>query len=212
MTLNSGQIKELLEEIADQFEYHKKELSQYDAVIGDGDHGFSMARGHMAGKKRIQELDSSCVGDYFKYYGRSLTSEIGGAMGPLFGILFTEIGGVTRDLAQIGLREFTEGLSNAQRQIMELGGAKVGDKTMVDSIVPTVEALEGAVERGLNLKAGFEEAEAAARLGLESTIALRAKKGRSRYAQEKSIGHQDAGATSFYYFIKTIKSFIEREC
>lgn len=103
----------------------------------------------------------------------------------------------------------TKGITNAKEKIMKLGGAKVGDKTMVDSIVPTSEVLLNSTENNLNFLNVLENAEEAALKGLESTTPLRANKGRSKYLEERAIGHQDAGATSFYYMVKTINNYVK---
>lgn len=206
--LNHKQVYELLCKMAAMYEENKVELASYDAVIGDGDHGYSLARGNNAALAKIQALgEDTDAGELFKQYGRELTCEIGGAMGPLFGLLFTQIG---KECAKSGVLDVTEmalGLASAAELITELGGAHVGDKTMVDAIAPTIEALQKAKEEGLAMVAAMELAQAAAIAGVESTIPLQARRGRSKYLREKSIGHQDAGATSFSYFIKTICAY-----
>lgn len=206
--LTSKDVKSMLLIIADLFIEKEEELSKYDAIIGDGDHGITMARGAKAAKLRISELNDGSCRDYFKTYGRTLVSTLGGAMGPLFGSIFLEISKTCKEKETVGLTEFKIGFKNAEGKIMDLGGAKVGDKTMLDSIHPTVVALEYADENNKNLVEAFSEAVKAAKAGVEATIPMKAKRGRSRYLQDKSIGHQDAGATSFYYLIKVISDYI----
>lgn len=207
--LTNKQVFELLLCMAECYETNKEELSSYDAVIGDGDHGFSLARGNQAAKRKILEIgENASAGELWKIYGRELTCEVGGAMGPLFGLLFTQIGKEIGDKEYMGLAELTNGLSGALDLICELGGAKPGDKTMVDAIKPTVETLERSVKDEEPMEDALKRAYAAARKGVEATIPLQAKRGRSKYLREKSIGHQDAGATSFSYFIKTISDYV----
>lgn len=209
--LDNKQTYELLCIIADLYEERKKELSGYDAVIGDGDHGFSLARGNKAARARIEQLPPDTpIHELFKQYGRELTCEIGGAMGPLFGLLFTQIGKACAKSETLGLTQLSCGLTEAMKLICELGGAKVGDKTMVDAIAPVVETLNIAAAEGCSLAEGTRRGVEAADAGLKSTIPLQARRGRSKYLREKSIGHQDAGATSFYYLIKCIADYAAR--
>lgn len=200
--------KELLLIVADLYIEKEDELSKYDAVIGDGDHGITMARGAKAAKQKILELEEGSCRDYFKTYGRTLVSSMGGAMGPLFGSIFLEISKVCKDKEGLGVDEFYHGFKNAELKIIELGGASVGEKTMLDAIQPTVIALENASINNLSLKETMEKATIAAKDGLDKTIPMRAKRGRAKFLQDKSIGHQDAGATSFYYLIENISSYI----
>lgn len=207
--LNSKQIQRLLSSIADLYIEKENELSKYDAVIGDGDHGITMARGALAAKEKVAQLREGSCTDYFKLYGRTLVSSLGGAMGPMFGSIFLEIAKSCEGAEEIGLNEIAVGLRNAQAKIMELGGAQVGDKTMIDAIDPAVASLGESLLENASMQEAMKKATFAANEGVLSTIPLIAKRGRSRYLQEKSIGHQDAGATSFYYLMKCISEFIE---
>lgn len=210
--LDNKQVYNLLLQMADCYEQNKEELSSYDAVIGDGDHGFSLARGNMAAKQKILQIGSEHpISELWKVYGRELTCEIGGAMGPLFGLLFTQIGKKTAKKDQMGLKELYDGLKAADELIEELGGARPGDKTMVDAIHPTLQSLAHSLQEGESFEEATQKAYQAACAGVESTIPLQARRGRSKYLREKSIGHQDAGATSFSYFMKTIADFVENQ-
>lgn len=208
MRLNNIQVKEMLIQISEMYDEHKEELSNYDSVIGDGDHGISIARGTKVAKEKILPLEDENINEYFKIYGRALIADIGGAIGPLFGSIFTEFGKATKDSNELGVSEFVSAIEGAKNKIMDFGGAKVGDKTMVDAIVPTVDAAKEAGNAGNDLIDVLKKCEEAAKKGVEDTIPLLAKKGRSRYLQEKSVGHQDAGATSFYYLIRTISNYV----
>lgn len=210
--LGNHQVYKLLELVTNTYEVRKNELSKLDAVIGDGDHGFSIARGCQAGMDAVGRLEQdSSISAYLRLYGRTLTDEVGGAMGPLFGLLFTEVAEKCLGKKELGLKELAEGLASALSVICELGGAKAGDKTMVDAIIPTVENLKNSVKCGLNLNEAIVAAECAAWSGVESTIPLQAKRGRAKFSQERSIGYQDAGSTSFYYLIQTIRIFLSEE-
>lgn len=208
--LNARQIQELLLNIADLYIDKEDELSKYDAVIGDGDHGITMARGAMAAKEKVYNLQDGSCADYFKLYGRTLVATLGGAMGPMFGSIFLELAKACNGAETVGLNELAVGLKLAQDKIVELGGARVGDKTMIDAIAPAVTALQKAALDCVSLKEGLHSAASAANEGVRSTIPLIAKRGRSRFLQEKAIGHQDAGATSFNYLMKQISDYVDR--
>jgi dihydroxyacetone kinase-like protein len=108
----------------------------------------------------------------------------------------------------VGLVEFATGFEKALNKVMELGGAKPGDKTMVDSMVPTVNSLLTAVTEQKNIVQAFEEAKGNAIVGAYNTIPMIANRGRSRYLQDRAIGYQDAGATSFAYMIEQIYKYL----
>jgi len=207
--LDSKQVKELLLIVAELYIEKEDELSKLDAVIGDGDHGITMARGAKAAKEKLNSMDDGTCRDYFKAYGRTLVSTLGGAMGPLFGSIFLELSKACKEVETVGLKELAVGFENAQAKVMDLGGAKVGDKTMVDSMDPVAKSLAKSVDENKDIKEGLKIAVAAADEGVKSTIDIIAKRGRSRYLQEKAIGHQDAGATSFYYLVKTISEYVD---
>lgn len=209
-TLTPLEVKNLLLQWNETFQDRMQELSEYDSVIGDGDHGVTMARGFKAASEKIADLEDEDINGYFKKFGRALIAELGGAIGPLFGSIFTEIAKVAKGEEELTLAVVANGLEAAQNKIIELGGAQVGDKTMIDAIVPTVESLKQSLAGGQSLEEAIELAEKEAEKGVQSTIPLIAKRGRSKFLQEKAIGHQDAGATSFYYLIKTFNEFINR--
>lgn len=206
--INSVDVKKILINIADMFIEKEEELCQYDSVIGDGDHGITMARGAKAAKIKLESMNDASCRDYFKTYGRTLISTLGGAMGPLFGSIFLEISKACKGVETVGVKEWTHGLENAEKKIMELGGASVGQKTMLDALHPTIKSLKQSLEEERDLISAFSQAEGAAKKGLEDTIPMKATMGRAKFLQDKSIGHQDAGATSFYYFIKEANKYI----
>jgi len=196
--LQSKEVKEMILEIANMIVDAEDELSRLDAVIGDGDHGISMKRGALKGIETLNEMnDDEPINEYFKNYGWTLIRVMGGAMGPLVGIIFTEFGKACKDKKSFGTEEFVAGVTGSTMKVQEFGGAKVGDKTMVDAMVPTMEASEAALQLGDSFNVVLDKAYSAALQGVENTIELQAKKGRSMWLKEKSIGHPDAGATSY---------------
>lgn len=210
--LNQTQVCYLLKEVTLTFDHKKEYLSELDAQVGDGDHGFSIARGCKAGLKAIEEIrKEATTSRYFQAYGRALTCEVGGAMGPLFGLIFTEIGTAIEDDTSFSVADLKTGLVQARKEICELGGAKPGDKTMVDAIVPAVVTMEQATKEGLSEEECMAAAVDAAKQGVESTIPMVARRGRSKYLRERSAGHQDAGATSFYTLLTVFQDAFRSE-
>ena len=202
MRMDAKQVKNLLMAAAVIFQEKRDELAKLDCVIGDGDHGISMARGAAAAFRKLDHMtDQEPMAEYFKIYGRTLIAEIGGAIGPLFGVIFTEFGKCTRDLDELTGEAYAEALEGCLQKIMEFGGAKPNDKTMVDALYPAAQAAREAAGRSCGLAETAAKAAEAAKEGMKQTIPMRSRRGRSKYLQEKSIGHQDAGATSVYLLL-----------
>ncbi len=209
MNITQKNTKELLKAITDSFEEHREELCGYDRAIGDGDHGDSMARGTKAGYEAICALpDDTSVFEYFKAYSRAMLATIGGAIGPIFSTVIMEIGRSAKISGEIGATEFVISLRKAADKVMDLGGAVPGDKTLVDALVPAAEEAEKNREKSFGEIA--EAAQLAAKEGVENTINMQAKMGRSHFLREKSVGHQDAGATSLYFMLKCICEFVKK--
>lgn len=207
--MTSIEIKKMLLAIATMFQEKMEELAKLDSVIGDGDHGISMARGASVAYRNVSNMgDNEEKSEYFKVYGRSLVSEIGGAIGPLFGIVFTEFGKAIRTNGDLTAKSFADSLENSMLKVMEFGGAKENDKTMVDAMIPAAKAAKESAANGKELEEVVGDAAKAAYEGVLATIELRAKRGRSKFLQEKSIGYQDAGATSYYYLIQRMSDYL----
>ena len=208
--MTSLEMKNMLLAIATMFMQKMDELAKLDSIIGDGDHGISMARGAKAAFKNISNMsDNEPANEYFKVYGRSLISEIGGAIGPLFGTIFTEFGKSIKVDGGMTPNAFVNSIENSMQKVMEFGGAKKDDKTMVDAMIPAVNSARESLLRGDNLVQVATAAANGAKAGVEATINMRAKRGRSKFLQEKSIGHQDAGATSYYYLMNRMALYFD---
>ncbi|MFG2122656.1 dihydroxyacetone kinase subunit DhaL [Streptomyces sp. NPDC048710] len=161
-------------------------LTALDSAIGDADHGSNMQRGFTAVLASLEEESPATPGAVLILAGRRLISTVGGAAGPLYGTLLRKAGKALGDAAEVSEKQLAEALRAGVDGVMALGGAAPGDKTMIDSLVPAVDALGD----------GFGAARSAAEEGAEATIPLLARKGRASYLGERSIGHQDPGATS----------------
>ncbi|AJT68595.3 dihydroxyacetone kinase subunit DhaL [Streptomyces chattanoogensis] len=161
-------------------------LTELDSAIGDADHGNNMQRGFVAVVKVLEADRPEAPGGVLVAAGRQLISSVGGASGPLYGSLLRRSGKALGEAAQVTREELRAGLQAGVDAVAQLGGAAPGDKTMLDALVPAVAALGTS----------FEAAASAAEEGALATVPMLARKGRASYLGERSIGHQDPGATS----------------
>ncbi|EGX55227.1 dihydroxyacetone kinase, L subunit [Streptomyces zinciresistens K42] len=161
-------------------------LTALDSPIGDADHGSNLQRGFRAVRAALDKEEPGTPGAVLTLAGRQLISTVGGASGPLYGTLLRRTGKALGDGAEVGEDDLARALRAGVDAVMALGGAAPGDKTMIDALVPAVDALGD----------GFAAARAAAEEGAVATTPLRARKGRASYLGERSVGHQDPGATS----------------
>ena len=203
--LDLGDFKKIIKAINDVIQENKKHLSELDSFIGDGDHGTTLARGFSNVMDKIKSEDPSNISDLLKTTGKTLIVTIGGVAGPIFGTLFAEMGKIIDSAKEsVVLQDLYMMFSNSLNKIMALGGAKPGEKTMVDALYPAVESLKESAEKNLSIKDSFGNMSRAAKKGAESTKDLVATKGRSRYLGERSIGYEDAGANSIYFILNAI--------
>jgi dihydroxyacetone kinase-like protein len=172
------------------------QLTELDSPIGDADHGANMRRGFTAARGAIEKEPPETPGDVLVQTGRHLISTVGGASGPLYGTLLRKAGKALGDSAQVTPEQLRDALKAGVDGVAQLGGAAPGDKTMLDALVPAVEALSFALDKGAGLIDALAAARIAAQEGALATVPLQARKGRASYLGERSIGHQDPGATS----------------
>jgi phosphoenolpyruvate---glycerone phosphotransferase subunit DhaL len=182
-------------------------LTELDSAIGDGDHGTNMLRGFSAVRRKLEVTVTEDLGSLFRLVGMTLVSTIGGASGPLYGGFFLEMAKVTAGKARLGKDEVSAALAAGLNDIKRRGKAEVGDKTMVDSLSPAVAAFESVNE----LCAAYRAAADAAQSGAEGTIPLQARKGRASYLGQRSIGHQDPGATSSWLLLEALASVCQTD-
>ncbi len=161
-------------------------LTELDSPIGDADHGRNMQRGFTAVVKMVEAEPPATPGAVLTAAGRQLISSVGGASGPLYGTMLRRAGKALGEAPQVSAQELRSGLAAGVDAVGQLGGSAPGDKTMLDALVPGVEALATS----------FDAAAEAAEQGAVATVPMQARKGRASYLGERSIGHQDPGATS----------------
>ena len=178
-------------------------LNELDGTVGDGDHGDTMKRAFQAAE-RVTQRNFAHLGTGFDAAAAALAENAGGAIGPLLAALFAEGGVVFAEKNKIDTSEFAKFLRGGLQAVQDVGGAKVGDKTMVDALAPAVRALEQ--NRAKSLKSALKVAAVAARKGAEDTKDMIAAHGRAHFVADRSRGHQDAGATSMAIMIDTFHS------
>jgi phosphoenolpyruvate---glycerone phosphotransferase subunit DhaL len=172
-------------------------LTQLDAAIGDGDHGTNMRRGFDAVSKALAgQGESTLPGQLLIVAGKTLVATVGGASGPLWGSALRRAGRALGDAESFDGEQLVSALDAAIAGVVELGAASPGDKTMIDALVPAASAMHDALASGDSLQEAARSAAEAARAGAEATVPMQARKGRASYLGERSIGHQDPGATS----------------
>ena len=202
--LDTAKIVEIIRAIAARIESEKDCLTQLDNEIGDGDHGINMARGFKAVAEKLPELSGGDAGAILKGVGMQLVSNVGGASGPLYGTAFMKAGNVLTGKNEIGAQDFAQALAAAIGGVAMRGKSAEGEKTMLDALCPAYKALEEKLAAGADLKAAMGAAVEAAQKGTEYTKTIVATKGRASYLGERSLGHQDPGATSSLYMLQEI--------
>jgi len=202
--VDAGTVKRWLSEAANSVREQRDYLTQLDAAIGDADHGTNMDRGFSAVVAKLDGLDAP-PGKLLTTAGSTLVSTVGGASGPLWGTALRRAGRSLGDVEDFGGTELAEALDAALAGVVELGAAQEGDKTMVDALAPAVRALRSGLERGGDLTEALAAARAAGEEGMRATTPLQASKGRASYLGDRSIGHQDPGATSTALIIAALE-------
>ncbi len=181
---------------------HRAELVRLDTAIGDGDHGTNMDRGMRKALERLEGVEGQDIGAALKAVGMALVSNVGGAAGPLYGTLFLQMGSATAGRETLDLAGLAQALEAGVQGVKARGKAEPGDKTMLDALLPALDALRGAAGAG-DVTGALEAAADAAREGMEATAPLEARKGRASYLGPRSVGHQDPGATSSYLLLRS---------
>lgn len=171
-------------------------LTELDSPIGDSDHGINMRRGFIAARKALAQEPPDTPGAVLVAVGRQLISTVGGASGPLYGTLLRRAGKALGDDPSVSGADLRDALRAGVDGVAQLGGAAAGDKTMMDALLPALDAMAESIQAGGSAAEALRAAARAADEGAEATIPLRARKGRASYLGDRSIGHQDPGATS----------------
>src|SRR4051794_14653977 len=199
---------EAAETVAAQRDY----LTQLDAAIGDGDHGTNMNRGFEAVQKALAGQNSGVPpGRLLILAGKTLVSTVGGASGPLWGSALRSAGRSLGDAETFDGEQLADALDAALGAVVDLGAAAPGDKTMVDALGPATEALRVSLSNGRSIAEAVDAAAEAAEQGAQATVPMQARKGRASYLGERSIGHQDPGATSAALIVRALHQAVVAE-
>jgi phosphoenolpyruvate---glycerone phosphotransferase subunit DhaL len=182
---------------------NKEYLTELDSAIGDADHGINMNRGMQAVLGKMDAAESADIGALLKTVGMTLVSTVGGAGGPLYGTLFLQMGTSAAGKSDLSGDDWAAALAAGVEGVQRRGKAELGDKTMIDALVPGVEAARSALADGATLDEALRRSADAARDGMTATIPLVARKGRASYLGERSADHQDPGATSSWLLLRT---------
>ena len=193
---------------ADRIHERRDELTQLDSAIGDADHGINMDRGFTAVRAKLAELDGSDLGATAKAVGMTLISTVGGASGPLYGTFFLRLAGAFGDRTAVDASELGAALRAGLEGVVARGKAELDDKTMVDAMLPAVDAFDAAATQGIG--PALDAAVAAAASGRDRVTPLVARKGRASYLGERAANHQDPGATSTTILFEALRDAVAR--
>lgn len=200
----------IIREMAADIEKNKDYLTQLDAAIGDSDHGINMNRGFKAVLEKLPQVEDGCIGTILKTVGMTLVSTVGGASGPLYGTAFMYAGKEVTGKETLEIADIKKIFEAALNGIIKRGKARVGDKTMVDTLSPVVDYLSLDLQ-DKSIDQLLIEIEKTANEGMESTKPLVASKGRASFLKERSKGHLDPGAVSCDLLIKVFVRVLRNE-
>ncbi|WP_013320723.1 dihydroxyacetone kinase subunit DhaL [Gloeothece verrucosa] len=202
--ITKDQILQWLEALAKSFNENKDYLTELDAAIGDADHGSNMSRGFHKVREILPTVADQDLGTIFKTVSMTLISTVGGASGPLYGSFFLKASATAAGKEQLTSEELGNLLQTAVQGVIQRGKASLGDKTMIDVLVPAVGRYQEAIAREDTIQEALFKTVTTAETEMKNTIPLVAKKGRASYLGPRSAGHQDPGATSCYLILKAL--------
>jgi phosphoenolpyruvate---glycerone phosphotransferase subunit DhaL len=203
VSITAPAVRDWIARYAEVIAEHRSELVALDTAIGDGDHGTNMDRGMRKAVEKLGTVEGDDIGAMLKGVGMALVSSVGGAAGPLYGTLFLQMGTASAGRDELDVAGWADALEAGVKGVQSRGKAERDDKTMIDALVPAVEALRAAQAEGASLGDALQRSAAAAEDGMTATIPLEARKGRASYLGPRSVGHQDPGATSSHLLLRT---------
>jgi len=207
--VTKDQIVQWLQAFAAVLEQNKDYLTELDSEIGDADHGINMERGFKKVMSQLPSVSDKDIGSILKTVSMTLISSVGGASGPLYGTLFLRASTAVAGKHELTNEDMVELLQAGLDGVRDRGKAQLGDKTMVDVLSPAVANFHQAVGEGKSAIAALQQAVAAAEQGMKDTTSMLARKGRASYLGERSVGHQDPGATSSFLMLKSLLATLE---
>lgn len=192
-----------LDALQQVFSENRQQLTDLDSAVGDGDFGISLDRGFTAVQAELNAKPPADIRSVFQNVAAVLIKTMGGSSGPLLGTFFLRAGAACGDKSELAPAHVVALFQAGAEGIQQRGKAALGDKTMLDALLPAVDAMGGALKAGSGLTEILEAGAAAAEAGAHATITMQARKGRGSYLGERSVGHQDPGATAAHLLFKT---------
>ena len=201
---DSKKVLEIIKVMAEIIHENAQFLTDLDAPIGDNDHGINMDRGFQKVLSDLPGVEKDDIGAILKKTGMDLVSTVGGSSGPLYGTAFMKAGAAVAGKYEINADDFVAIMEAAVGGVQLRGKAEKGERTMLDAMIPATEAIKKGVSEGKSASAFLADGVTAAKEGVEYTKTIIATKGRASYVGERSIGHQDPGATSVTRLLESI--------
>jgi len=202
MAVSRQDVLRWLSELQKVFAENRQRLTDLDSAIGDGDFGISLDRGFTAVQTELTANPPPDIRAVFQNVATVLIKTMGGSSGPLLGTFFLRAGATCADKSELAPADVVALFQAGVDGIQQRGKAALGDKTMLDALLPAVDAMRGALDGGSGLAEILDWGAAAAEAGMRATITMQARKGRGSYLGERSVGHQDPGATASYMLFK----------
>ncbi len=207
-TINTEKMIRIIDKMAEIIIANEVYFCELDSVAGDGDFGMSVAKGFKQLKSEWDDLSTDTIGAFLKDAGMIITEFCGGASGPIWGSAFRGAAKSAKGKTEVSVLEFADMMDVAIAGIQKRGNAKLGDKTLLDALIPFAVAIRDGGNEGLEMKATMVNAAAAAREGAEKTKTMIASRGRASYVGERSLSHPDAGAMALgIIFTAIVESF-----
>jgi phosphoenolpyruvate---glycerone phosphotransferase subunit DhaL len=207
--MNKNQILQWLQTFATEIEQNKEYLTELDAAIGDADHGINMDRGFKKVASQLPSVADKDISTILKTISMTLISTVGGASGPLYGTFFLRASTAVVGKEELVVEDLFKLLQVGLEGVIQRGKAQLGDKTMVDVLSPVVDSFQH-VDNNKNIVEIMQQVVSVAEQAMKDTIPMLAKKGRASYLGDRSIGHQDPGATSTYLMLKSLLTALEK--
>jgi dihydroxyacetone kinase-like protein len=202
MAVSTEDVLRWLEASQKVFAEHRQQLTDLDSAIGDGDFGISLDRGFTAVQAELTANPPADPRSVFQNVATVLIKTMGGSSGPLLGTFFLRAGAASAGKSELAPADVVAMFQAGVEGLQQRGKAALGDKTMLDALIPAVDAMQGALQAGSGLTEILDRGAAAAETGMRATISMQARKGRGSYLGERSVGHQDAGATGAHLLLK----------
>jgi dihydroxyacetone kinase-like protein len=203
MAVSREEVRRWLDALQEVFAENRQQLTELDSAIGDGDLGISLDRGFTAVQAELSANPPADLRSVCQNVATVLIRTMGGTSGPLLGTFFLRAGAACAGKSELAPADVVTLFQAGVDGIQQRGKAALGDKTMLDALLPAVDAMRSALEAGSGLAEILERGTAAAEAGMQATTTMQARKGRGSYLGERSVGHQDPGATAAHLLFQT---------